>query len=394
MVLRLGLNRLGYNAEISGSATPAKLRSLAYAFGIPQQDAADGFAGGTADIDLNVSGLWVPPSTPEQPSASLLVSAAPAAGTDGFTDSVTGSLQLHHTHWQAPYLARPVDLQQANVYLTAKGIDLGSDFTFGTLKGALAITAPTPCAAPDCVPDVQLRFTTLDAAAVQTALRGTPQKQSLLSPLMDRMRSNEKPAWPAAALSLSADTLALGPVALRKPVARLHFDGGKVIVQKLDAALLSGDLHLTGSFETTAGIPQYTVEGAWNQVRPEELGALLSTHLSGGQISGTGSLTLSGADSTALAASAKGQAHFEWRKGALPDLTPKSTRFDSWTGIFQISPAGAQLGENELLTGSHRSALSGTIYFLPAPKLTLATASAPAPPQPSSKPAQSAHPVQ
>ncbi len=135
--VRLGVGIQGFDAALTGTAGTARVRELAYAFGLPHLDAADGFSEGTADVDLKAAGPWIATSDvgalPQDgvgalaaspaiatstivPGASAvrkprLVSAAAVTPVDlPGGESISGSVQLHHAQWKAAYLARPVEV--------------------------------------------------------------------------------------------------------------------------------------------------------------------------------------------------------------------------------------------------------------------------------------------
>jgi uncharacterized protein involved in outer membrane biogenesis len=369
LTMWLGVTRGGYRASLSGSGSPEQLRSMAYAMGIPPTDAANGFAGGTAGFDLAMTGPWVAPAL----SRSSLAVSGEDAGTEDRADldTITGTMQLKRTRWQAPYLARTVELPQANVAFSANGVDLESDFAYGAVNGAVngevAIHAPYGCKAPECEPQVELRFGALDAAVVEAALEGGPQQKSLLSPLVERMPkilSKDAPALPQVALSVTADSLLLGPVTLRKPVVRFECKGAAIAIESLDAGMLGGTLHLTGSGERQAnGVPLYSFEGSLTQAGAAEVGEVLGGSWSGGPISLTGKVQLAGLSSAELASSAKGTVKFDWKRGAVAGATPQLAKFGRWSGDVTIAEGSAVLGANEVVSERGRGSAEGAMRF-------------------------------
>jgi uncharacterized protein involved in outer membrane biogenesis len=384
--LRVAFTRSGYDAAVGGSASLARLRTVATALGVPSLAAADQFTAGTADLNLTASGPWLAPepAAPTQLSDGQANSAIASASP---SDIFRGSLELHHARWQVPYLARPLELTQADVILAPTGTSLDGDFAYSTLKGTLSVTMPDPCPAPDCHPDVALHFAALDAAAVQAALLGVPEQKSLLTPIIDqvdRMRSTQKPEWPAFAVAITADSLAAGPLngplALAKPAMRIHFDAGKVVIDNLDAVLLGGSLHATGGFDLKGKAPQYVLTGDFTGVSAEKLGSLLNAEFTGGLLSGTGTIQLSGSDATALAASAKGEIHFAWKRGGITGVNAHLDHFETWTGTVAIASDAAQLGKNDIVSNRHHSFVAATIPFTDTPTLAITSPANPAAP--------------
>jgi len=375
--VQIGLTAQGYQATITGTAGIGRLRELAYSLGGTHLDAADGFAGGTADFSLTAQGPWIAKET------ETLQAAAPQG------DLLSGSLTLHHAEWRAAYLARPVQLAQGTATFADGSADFSSEFTYGNVKdaakepvrGSVSVHARTNCLAEsaggepaeECLPQVELRFGDQDGAALEAALLGTPEEKSLLSPLMDRMRSSNHPKWPAVALRVQADTLVLGPVTFQKPEAEIRFPQSGVVVKHWEAGLLGGTAKGTGSFAWADGKPQYQVEGSFSQLSAEPLGELLGGHWTGGPVSGGGNAQLSGRNEADLAASATGTLHFDWQHGA--GLAVSETGFDDWRGTAAIQSGKAVLGENTLRAQRKSSSLAGSIPFGGPVVLTVAPAS-------------------
>jgi len=367
------LSASGYSVKLSGAATPARMRELAYAFGMAPLDAADGFAGGTADFDLSAAGPWIAPER----TAETRALDSPATGADS-ADAFLGTIQLHHAEWQAPYLHHALELPQATVTLSAENIGLTSDFTYGALAGSIAVTSLSRrCRSAECPPaQVTLRLGAVEADAVRAALLGAPERKTLLSPLMDRMRSADKATWPAVALSVTAESLALGPVTLQNPNAQMHLADGKLMVDGLDADLLGGSVEVKGSLAAVGDKVEGVLDGAFKQIAPTQAGQLVGAIWTGKAISGAGMVEFSGAARKDLAASAKGQLQFEWKEGTFAQAAPSLARFDRWSGTASIAGGKLELGENRLKFRGGEGVVRGVIPFSGTAKLTVG---APAP---------------
>jgi hypothetical protein len=439
LTVRLGLGARGYDATITGSASTARIRDLVYAFGLPHLDAADGLDGGTADVDFTATGPWIPSSeaaTISQPvlspeaanssadvalqkrpesKASALASAASAGPKSPSTqDSFSGSLQLHHAQWKAAYLARPVDLAQTAITISGATVAFNSDFSYGgqknpakdaskeaarvplvePIKGSVAVHALTKCtpatpgdrpspgspSADGCEPQVELRFGALDAAALQAALVGAPEEKSLFAPLMDRMRSSDRPKLPEVTVNVQADSLEMGTALLQRPVIRMQFKPSEVVLENIQTDLLGGSAKLTGHFAWTGAKPEYTFEGTFNRLNAIAVGELINAPWTGGPVSGSGSIKLSGLTAKELQTSAVGNLLFDWLHGVLsmtavsPDARPQETKFDDWNGAVSIQGGKAQLGQNELILGKRRSSMAGAITFGGPVKLSVVPA--------------------
>jgi hypothetical protein len=389
----LYLYRQRYQIGLKGAASIAKLRELGYGFGWPHRADVDALTGGTAEFELSASGPWI-----DAGDAGNLSGLAPSATATGTFDA---SLTLHHTEWHADYLLHPVELTRATVDLGATQFHLDSDFTFGgkakdaakgALHGAADISASSPCGGdaeaaggePEtelCAAKVEIRLGAVDAAVLESALLGTPEEKSLLSPLMDRMRSSDQPKWPPVALHVQADSLALGPVTLQKPEADIRFEQGAAVVEHWDAGLLGGTAEGAGRLGWADGKPQYAFHGSFAHLNAALLGSLLGNGWTGGPLNGDGSVELSGRSGADLAASATGTLHFEWQHGAgLAVADGSQSSFDGWSGDATIQGGKAVLGENTLLVRRKLSTLAGTIPFSgPAALTATAEGGKPAP---------------
>jgi hypothetical protein len=207
---------------------------------------------------------------------------------------------------------------------------------------------------------------------------GTPRRKSLLSPLMDRMRSSDKPKWPRLTVNLQADALTLGPTTLSNPSAQLQISENEVVILKWQTSALGGTATGKGHFAWTADKPAYSFEGAFAGVQAGEAGELLGGTWSGGPVSGSGTIQLSGLTSEALAASATGDLRFNWPHGSIAPVgsTEEPVHFDHWAGNAAIRAGKLELGENALISGRRSSSVAGTIPFGGPAKLTIALSTA------------------
>jgi hypothetical protein len=425
LTVRLGLGVRGYDATVTGSAATPRIRDLVYAFGLPHLDAADGLSGGTADVDLTATGPWIPLSgaasisqqvlspeatnssadalekKPESKSSALPSAASAGPKSPSTQDSFSGSMQLRHAQWKAAYLARPVDLTQTAITISGATVAFNSDFSYGgpknpgkdlgkdaakapvaePIKGSVAVHASAICkpatsgaqsspgspSANACEPQVELRFGALDAAALQAALIGAPEQKSLFAPLMDRMRSSDRPKLPEVTVNVQADSLVLGSALLQRPVIRMQFKASEVVLEDIQTDLLGGSAKATGHLAWTGAKPEYTFEGSLSRLSAPAVGELVNAQWTGGPISGSGSIQLSGLTAKDLQTSAVGNLRFDWLHGVLsrttasPDGPAHEDKFDDWNGTVSIQGGKAQLGKNEQTLGKHSSSMVGTI---------------------------------
>ena len=176
-----------------------------------------------------------------------------------------------------------------------------------------------------------MHFGNLDAAAFQTALLGAKEKGTLLSDLIHRIHPSSAPPWPQLQGTVTADSLVLGPVTLQAVSAAIRILPTGVQITSLDAGLLGGRIHATGSLlkpATDRDKPAYSFEGQFRKLSAPAVGALLGLRWAGGGFDGNGKIELSGYSANDLAASAKGALHFEWRHRR----SGMSARSASWPG--------------------------------------------------------------
>jgi uncharacterized protein involved in outer membrane biogenesis len=438
LMVRLLLTAAGYQVGVSGSAAPERLRELVYALGVKRSQAMDSVAGGQADVDGMGVGPWV--TSADVPAAAPVQSATPirgdaqakgpsaksgfgaksgmgvrpgtlatsvmssmAAVAPGGSDTLTGTVHLHRVAWAAPYLAHAVEFPEAVVSLTGKTASASGSFVYGALTGTASVNGiRNSCAGSECAPEVEIHLGSVDAATIEGALLGAPEKKTLLSPLMDRVRSSQPTPWPDAAVKVEAESLALGPVTMHKAVLAMKLKGKELTLESWQAGLLGGEAKGTGRAGWNGSQLAYTIEGSFSGITGAQLGALLdredarvdakaSAHAdakaethgnaeagakpasgeddeeqkapagppatatagmwAGGPVDGSGKVELSGLTAKELAASAAGTVHFHWVKGAVP------------VSAAGAAPAGAAAETKTAETGTAGTGTSGTGTF-------------------------------
>ena len=250
----------GYQFTVHGQASISRGRELARVAGIGNTtapDALDSLAGDPVSVDLAASGPWMLPvqTLPDQtlslgglsPTDAPLPFAAPA-------DILTGTVTLRNATWKVDYLANPVEISQATLHLDSDEFRWDPViFSYGPVKGTASLTLPAVCEAPkSCPPRFQLEFGALDAAILQAALLGAHERGTMLSTLIQRLRSKATPAWPILEGTVEADSLILGPVTFHQPIATLHTLADGASMTAFDAVLLGGRVHGTGKYHAAA----------------------------------------------------------------------------------------------------------------------------------------------
>lgn len=390
----------GYAVGVRGQASLARARELAHAAGIPQTQALAGLAGEPLTVDLVAAGPWMPPEENFFAVASGAktedsASQSPASLGDALpaADTLTGTVLLRNANWRSDFLAMPVQIEEASLHFD--GLCLRWDpvlFAYGPVKGSAALNLPLNCPAQapapqPCLTQFQLQFGQLDAALLQSALLGAPQKTTLLSGLLDRLHPSSSPSWPALEGTVKADALLLGPVTLRDLSTDLRVQPAGAQIDSLVASLLGGSLHVSGAIVKPANDrdkPDYVLNGSFQRLNAASLGTLLGLRWAGAPLNGSGTIELAGYTAADLAASAKGALHFACGRGAMgAPASAKSgqipdplARFQAWTGDAAIANGKLTLDRSAVSsvvsTGSRTQSVSATVVFAHPPVVRFA----------------------
>jgi len=402
VAMRLGL--AGYHAAVHGQASFARARELARAAGLASNAALDALAGESLAVDLAADGPWV---VPEMDAFHL----EGAPGKD--PDHLAGTLTLRNANWKAGYLASHVEIAQATLHLSNGETRWDPvAFSYGPLKGIATLTLPAACSPQPCAvksaPSFTVQFGALDANALEAAILGAHEPGTLLSTLIARFTpSSQSPAWPQLQGTVRADSLVLGPIKLAGPSASLHILDNGAEITGLDAGVLGGRVHGTGTLQAagfagpdgkTRDKPAYTLEGQFTRINPAAVGQLVGQRWTGGAIDGDGKIGLSGFTGKDLAASAVGTLHFEWRHGSVAatianpasadesatadsatdepatPAPPALARFDLWTADAEVATGAITLkpARSQVEHGAHKSAIAATVTLGNPAKISFA----------------------
>jgi len=388
------LTESGYQVFIKGSGTPARLRQIAQAGGLKEAAALDTIAADPVVLDLSIAGPWLP--APEILLAeSAGISAAPLNGgpatpTQPVPDRLTGTVTLHNASWKADTLSTTVQISQAVLHLNG-GTRTWDPiaFVYGPLKGTARLVIPVCDPEQECSPTVSLNFSTLDAGELQATLLGAEKKETLLSNVISRFTSATDHKWPALQGTLRAEEFALGPVTLRNAKADLKLSPSQADLTSMDAELLGGQIHVTGKIEN-GNKPSYSLEGRAEGIEPVELCRILELNCNGKPLDLRGKVQLSGFIDSELGSSAKGNVHFDWKKGAITGRASEAddpipadlSRFDNWSADAEIAGNEATLRENTVKTGKRTTTIKATVItFGFPPKITFSAKAAASAPQ-------------
>ena len=385
---RLSLS--GYRMTVRGQAALTRARDLAHVAGLSEAGALDALAGDPATVDLSAEGPWLPTQTIPFSGVPPVGSGTQPGADDVATDRLSGTVALHNANWKAGYLANHVEIAQATLHLDKGALRWEPViFSYGPVKGTGSIELPDRCEAPQpCIPRFEVQFGALDASTVQSAFLGAREPGTLLSTLIARLRSSNRssaPAWLQLEGTAKADSLILGPVTLQRVSATLRILQDGAEIESLDAGLLGGRVHGSGTLRTAGtdqGKPAYTLEGRFEKISPPAVGQLIGLRWSGGAFDAEGKIDLAGLTDRELAASAKGALHFEWRHGAInaqgggtpadPSIPPALLRFDRWTGDAEIGNGVLTLKENQVLQGGRKRAVEAAVTLDNPPKAVFA----------------------
>ena len=380
----------GYQATVRGQAAIKSAQNLAHLTSMAEATALDDVAGDPITVDLSAQGEW-------QPGGTVAPSATPG-------DLLTGTVTFKNANWKADYLASDIQISQATLHLEEGQLRWDPvTFAYGPVKGTATVTFPTSCPLGPCPTEFQVQLGDMDAAAIEAAFLGAQEPNTMLSTLIARIHPEQVPSWPELDGTVKAASLAMGQVKLVLPSAAvvIHSDGAEVTA--LDAGVLGGRVHASGTLQwggTAKAKPVYGFEGHFDQLSPAAVGKLVGENWTGGSFNVDGKLDLTGFTGSDLADSAKGTLHFEWRHGGTIAGVPVETekvptakggaatahwkakalvpaalmRFSDWTGDAAIADGKLTLGKNQAVSGAQKQTVDATVTFGEPSKVQFAVA--------------------
>lgn len=364
LTLRARLAFTGFQVGVRGPVSIARLREFAHIAGAVSEPALGQLAGEPASVDLDATGPWLPPV-----EATLGADPDPNAGAV----HGNGTIVFHDANWKASFLANAVLIHQATLHLENGAMRWDPvDFSYGPVHGSATLALAAACDTPPaCAPRFTAHFGVLDAAEAQGALLGARENGTLLSSLIDRLKSSSAPAWPDADGTVQVDSLSAGVFPLSGITAEIKIAGSGVEVTSFDASLFGGKLHGVASLQVAAQ-PHYTIQAAFTGLKPDLAGALLDMQWSGAELNGDVKLEASGYTDKDLASSAKGTVNFDWRKGAVTgaDAPPVLGRFDKFDGEVAIANGVMTIGSDHVQRGGKSSAVHAEVALAVPHKVT------------------------
>lgn len=372
------LARPGFSIALHGAAALARLRELAGVAAIPQAAVLGQISGDSASLDLRMDGPWLAQPSPQGASA----------GPDESAKRLTGTVVLRNAAWKPDFLAGPVEITAATLRF-ADGTAHFDPVAFAYGPAGSAVKGTASLELPACAldshsdqtcgrPRFALRFAALNTATLQAALLGAKEPGTLLSTLLDRFRSAPAPNWPVLEGKVEADSLTAGVFVFTGASAGVSIEpaGGKIT--GFTARVLGGQVRGTGSLAAPAkqdARPAYNFDATFAGVSAKDAGQLVGEKWSGGPLSGSGTVALSGFTAAELAGSAKGTLQFDWRKGRMAQAGkfPLLGAFDRWNGTAKIEKATVTLGENQVRHGGRRASAAGAVTLSAEPAFHVTT---------------------
>jgi hypothetical protein len=380
----------GYQITARGAGTPARIRQLAHAAGLKEAGALDAIAGDAVTLDLAIEGPWMPASevlaTENALADSALAPSPPApvpvapVNDQPLPDRLTGTVTLHNANWKTDALATAVQISQATLHLNGGAATWDPvEFAYGPLKGTAQMLMPVCGAEAKCVPIVNLTFSELDAAELQSTLLGAQTRGTLLSSVLARLTPASARKWAEWQGTVKAASLLLGPVTLNDVTAEINVTETGAELNSVNASLLGGQVHLSGKIEN-GDKPDYSLEGQFQKMRLPELCELLQLKCTGTTFDGDGKVELAGFTSADLASSAKGTLHLAGQKGAVAGPAGKSdaevpqtlARFDRWSADAEIANGAVTLKQSQIQQGKRTGSVSASVTFGDPPTISFA----------------------
>ncbi len=352
----------GFDIHLSGAAAVGRLRGLSKVVSWPGEGASTGqprpqvalSSTGTATLDLNVRGPWLLPlADPEHPAAPF---------------NMTGSVLLRNAELTASYLSQPIRIVSAQGLIGPSGVAwTGVSVGYGTLEAQGTLEYPTLCsAAKPCSGHLLLASPAVDAAELQSALRGANAKGELLQELLSRI--DRRPvAWPQLSGTFEVGALSIGKLILRDATGELEISGNSMVLRSLNGRLMNGAMHLTGTLNAAKDPPRYEITTEVTSISPHAFAGLFDEHWGSGTADFSAHLKMSGFTARELAASTTGTLHWNWMKGSLGEQNALTVaaqplfRFDSWSADAGLADSVIRIDHSLLERGAEGIPISGTI---------------------------------
>jgi hypothetical protein len=307
--------RAGFELNLAGQATLAKLLPAAANFGLLENASTLVAPKGRATLKTTTTGNWMRP----------LAGSGSGIGTNG-------TLKVEGAELRPAFLPAPVEVESAEITLTPEEIawqNVALAYQTMALRGSIQF--PTQCNQPvACPASFTLAADSLDAATVEAALGG--KSSGFLGFFSNALGGGNGAKWPALRGQIQCATLRLGKLPLRGVTGALSVEGNKLTLSSLDATALGGALRASGEMAIQDGAPHWTLSIRVADATGADIGPIFGEPWGSGTLNGETHLTLNGYRAQDLASSAKGDFAFTWQNGSLP-APERSGRFSA--GAFR-----------------------------------------------------------
>ncbi len=342
---RLGAHE--FVMHYAGSAVLARLLPISRAFGILPGPTAGLAPVGDVQLNLTLSGPWIVPvpetDSPQPPSLP------------------SGTLSLHNARLQTPYVSTPLAIVSAQSSITPDEIAWsGISARLGAVPFTGYFRMPLRCVASDaCARHFDLSTPALDIKTLRQALGGSGSA-AFVREWLSRVDPHAS-SWPALEGTIRIAKLTLGALPAQNVTADMTIKNDRAEILALDGRALGGSFHATGAM-SIAGTPSYTAHVQCTGTDARSLAELFGERWGNGVIDMDGDLRLKGTDAKALAQSAAGAVHWEWRGGGWPQLpdTPLAA-FDQWTADGTVADGVITLTRGLLTSSKGPEPVNGTI---------------------------------
>jgi len=333
-----------YSLHVSGNAEVGRLLNVAQAFGVGTPGI--GLAG-TAQVDIDVAGLWT-----------------------GFTPPVpSGKVQLRTATAELQGVAEPLLIDSASVVLEDQLIRIASfsaAFKQGThLSGSASI--PVHCTGPEnCLLNFDLRTDDTSLARLNQLLNPTFH-QPWYQLLAIGKRNEDALMKLRASGHFAVARFELGPAVASNVNGSLELSSGKLRIHELRGDLLGGRQDGSWLADFTVSPPRFMGNGVVSKVSMTQLAALMHDNWATGSIDAEYSLTLSGLSAAKLRSSAGGTADFTWTAGSLRHVTLDShgvpVVFSKFAGKISLQDGTFTLADCKMQSNASVYAVKGTASY-------------------------------
>ncbi|MGC1158177.1 MAG: AsmA family protein [Acidobacteriaceae bacterium] len=353
--------RAGFELNLAGQATLAKLLPAAANFGLLENASTLVAPKGRATLKTTTAGNWMRP----------LAESGSGIGTNG-------TLKIEGAELRPAFLPAPVAVESAEITLTPEEISWQNvTLVYKAMPLRGSIQFPAMCnQGVACPASFTLAADALDAATVEVALGG--KSSGFLGQFFTNALGGGNGAkWPMLRGELQCATLRLGKLPLRGVTAALSVEGNKLTLSSVDATALGGPVRASGEMAIEDGAPHWTLSIRVAGANAADLGPVFGEPWGSGTLNGETHLTLNGYRAQDLASSAKGDFSFTWQNGSLP--APERAvdfpleHFERWTAKGTIANGGLALTGGGIASAARTNAVRGSIGFDRTLDLTLET---------------------